>query len=81
MEIPLTPLRQAVIQLLENLVQSIPQRFGLSHLPPATLRKLFRDSINQMPEPMLVEGVQVLGKIVRELENLIPEKGNLRLES
>jgi len=30
---------------------------------------------------MLVEGVQVLGKIVRELENLIPEKGNLRLES
>lgn len=70
--IPLTPLRQAILQFLQEATASVPSDFVKGVLPPEILTKLCRDILAKMPEAQLINGVRAAAEFANRLVETIP---------
>lgn len=84
--VPQSQLRIAVLQLLQALTTQAAPEAVRSHLPPKILAKLLRDSLAQMTDAQLAEGIRAMAKYSAELERaaelegfLLPRQTELKL--
>lgn len=84
--VPQSQLRLAVLQLLQALTTQAAPEAVRSHLPPKILAKLLKDSLAQMTDVQLAEGIRAMAKYSTELERaaeleglLLPRVTELRL--
>lgn len=75
--VPVSQLRLAVLQLLQALTTQATPEFVRSHLPPKILEKLLRDSLGQMTDSQLADGIRALAKYSAELERAAELEGLL----
>lgn len=75
--VPQSQLRLAVLELLQALTTQAAPEAVRSHLPPKILAKLLRDSLAQMTDYQLAEGIRAMAKYSAELERAAELEGFL----
>lgn len=75
--IPLSQLRLAVLELLQALTTAAVPEAVKSRLPPKILAKLLKDSLAQMTDIQLADGIRAMAKYSAELERVAEMEGLL----
>ena len=73
-EIQQTPLRKAVLEMLETLITTAAPESMKDPFGPRTLAKLLKATVGKISDYQLANGVRAMAKYSRELEKMIPSE-------